>query len=485
MKIVQVVDSYNNGNGVGNCLQSIADALDKLEIENVVWTRRTDRQNMDGRVHIFRKADEISLEERDIIFYHFCLGMRLNYEIQKLPCKKVLIYQNVTPPHFFYDISLAKFKECLWGYYDAKRTAAYYSKCIVPSEFSKRDLAEMGWKPENIEVIPLITLQKNTPKTTETLIKRYRDGYVNFIFTGRIVPNKKIEDIIRIFGFYQKNINRRSRLFLAGAVSYQNYYLALWEYIKALQLEDVIFTGKISQEDLEAYYVLADIYLCMSEHEGFCLPLIEAMQREIPVVAYAKTAVPDTMGEAGVLVETKDARTVCEQIKRIIEDSDFRKKIIAGQKERVNVFNLDRYKDQMYRLIQDVNGEDNGLDERDEKGLHIEDEVTCRIREAIDRILIQEGQRMCIIYGMGESGKELFDRLDECELKIVCCDNRLAGIQYMGQAILSHEECVATYPQGIYIITVQNSPIAIAARLLQDGVKEKQIRFYNNIDIVN
>ena len=116
------------------------------------------------------------------------------------------------------------------------------------------------------------------------------------------------------------------------------YYQHLQEYIKECGVENVIFPGHIAFRTILAYYKIADLFLCMSEHEGFCVPLVEAMFFETPIVAYASTAIPGTLGGSGVLVESKEPERVAEKIHQVIEDEQYKNEIVKEQKKRLGFF---------------------------------------------------------------------------------------------------------------------------------------------------
>ena len=106
-------------------------------------------------------------------------------------------------------------------------------------------------------------------------------------------------------------------------------------------LDHVVFAGGVSQAELCTYYRLASAYLCLSEHEGFCVPLLEAMHFEVPVIAYAATGVPGTMGEAGLLVQEKDFPAIAELTHRAVHDPAVRAAVVAGQRARLRAFDTE------------------------------------------------------------------------------------------------------------------------------------------------
>lgn len=177
-------------------------------------------------------------------------------------------------------------------------------------------------------------------------MSRYADdGYTNILFTGRIAPNKKQEDIIRMFYQYQKRYRAKSRLFLAGSYDgMETYYERLREYVQKLRLKHVYFTGHIRFEELLAYYHIADAFVCMSEHEGFCVPLVEAMYFKIPVLAYDSTAVTETLGGSGFLTDTKDPLVNASVLNHILTNDSVRKTLLEGQSKRLAHFSGSRTK---------------------------------------------------------------------------------------------------------------------------------------------
>ena len=155
-----------------------------------------------------------------------------------------------------------------------------------------------------------------------------------------MAPNKKVEDVISCFAEYKNTYNENARLFLVGSFNDDDkYYQMLCKHIKNIGVKDVIFPGHIMFDEILAYYKIADVFLCMSEHEGFCVPLVEAMYFHVPIVAYASTAIPSTLNGSGVLLDSKDAKIASKIINRIVNDMAFAKDIISLQDKRLRDFN--------------------------------------------------------------------------------------------------------------------------------------------------
>ena len=199
-------------------------------------------------------------------------------------------------------------------------------------------------------------------KYDKKILSKFDDDYTNLICVGRIVPNKKIEDIIKVFYYYKKFINEKSRLFLMGGVDDAiEYYIAILNYLEKLKLEDVIFIEECSEEELASYYKLSNIFLYMSEHEGIGLPLIEAMYFKIPIIAFNAAAVPYTLENAGVLVNQKDHRKIAELINLILNDNDLKKKILKSQEERLKYFDSEKLQERFMQHILELKKLDNKL----------------------------------------------------------------------------------------------------------------------------
>ena len=182
------------------------------------------------------------------------------------------------------------------------------------------------------------------------------DGLINFLFVGRVAPNKRIEDIIRLAEHYKRYVDLQYRfIFVGKADAVPAYYAALRGLILEYHLppDRFLFTGPVPNSDLAAYYRAADVYVSLSEHEGFCVPLLEAFAAGVPVLAYGAGAVPETMGGAGVVFSPKDLEYAAEWLGTLAYDDEVRERVIAGQFARLRDFGDDRIARDLDRLIED------------------------------------------------------------------------------------------------------------------------------------
>jgi len=164
----------------------------------------------------------------------------------------------------------------------------------------------------------------------------YDDGRSNVLFVGRIIPNKKIDDLVRSFAFFQRHVKPESRLLLVGDYrGFERYFDRLQELVRELRVSDVVFTGQVDDDELYAYYRVADVFLCLSEHEGFGVPLQEAMLFELPVIAYETGAVRETLRGGGLLLQDKSPELVAELLDAVTRGDTLRRTVMAAQKHAV------------------------------------------------------------------------------------------------------------------------------------------------------
>ena len=342
MKIIQIMPTVSFGDAVSNDARAIGKVISEMGYKTGIYASNISPKLNDPLVHKMSKLP--STGKNDIIIFNHSTGTELCYSLENIPGRKMMIYHNITPPHFFklYSPSAKKLTE--YGYEGTKYLSDKIEYAMADSAYNESELRRMGYTCP-IDVRPILIPFDDYKKTPDpdVLAKYSDDGYVNIVFVGRVAPNKKQEDVIAAFAYYKKHINPRSRLIIVGSDGgMESYSDRLKKYVSALMLDDVIFTGHISFPAILAYYKLADVFLCMSEHEGFCVPLLEAMCFEKPIIAYASSAIPDTLGGSGILLQEKDPVFCACMIDRVVTDSALREALIARQNERLADFSYEK-----------------------------------------------------------------------------------------------------------------------------------------------
>lgn len=356
MRIVQLVPDLTYGDAVGNDVLALHKIIKDYDPETKVYALVVDVKRIDRSV--YEKLDSLPmLSEDDIIFYHMAVGSaEIRQVLLEQHCRKYIVYHNVTPPHFFAGYSEGAVVATSHAFNDLEALRKAVEGCLAPSEFNLNDLRNLGYDVP-MAVLPIVVpFDDYAAEPSAEVISRYKDdGFTNILFVGRVAPNKKHEDIIKAFCYYKKHINPKSRLFLVGNSNGQDiYYNRLLRYVESLGVDDVVFSGHIPFRDILAYYRLADVFVCMSEHEGFCVPLLEAMYFDVPILAYDSTAIPYTLRKAGLIFKNKAPEQVAFLIDRIVSRPDLRQDVLACQQERLQFFSYKNVSGMARKLIDDI-----------------------------------------------------------------------------------------------------------------------------------
>jgi glycosyltransferase involved in cell wall biosynthesis len=189
-------------------------------------------------------------------------------------------------------------------------------------------------------------------------LRRMRDGGgADWLFVGRLAPNKAQHDVIAAFSVYVRHIDGRARLHLVGGSSSHRYETALHDLVIELGLTDrVHFAASVSHEELLAHYATADVFVCLSDHEGFCVPVVEAMESGVPVVAFRSSALPETVGNGGLLLPTKEPDVVAAAVERVINDAVVRARLLAAGRRRAGELSIEHTKAAFLDPIVDLVG---------------------------------------------------------------------------------------------------------------------------------
>lgn len=351
MRIFQILPTLAYGDAIGNDTRALKIAIQSMGYKTEIYA--------DSVVPPLTKKDGIKIKKMpktkkdDILIYHLSTGSKLNKAFADMQGRKIVVYHNVTPPYFFeeYDEFICGINE--WALDAVEYLADKVDYCLADSDFNKKELEEKGYKCP-IDVLPiLIPFEDYKKQPDQKIIDAYSDGETNIIFTGRIAPNKKQEDVIKAFYCYKKYYNPSARLFLVGSYKPEEaYYQKLQKYVKKLRVKDVCFTGHIKFSEILAYYRIADVFMCMSEHEGFCVPLVESMFFDVPVIAYSSTAIPYTLGGSGLLLQEKDPMVAAKMIDILVNDEELKQKVLCNQRKRLKDFEYEVIKQQFKQYLE-------------------------------------------------------------------------------------------------------------------------------------
>lgn len=279
------------------------------------------------------------------VILHYSLGSSLNRVYEELRgATRSLIYHNLTPAKWFAGVNPRIAADIERGLEELPRLCRVSDRLIADSAFNAGELRALGCEAVVLD-LPIDRAKWSVPRNEEFYRLVQSEPGLHLLHVGRLAPNKCIEDVIRTFWFVHRFVEPQSRLWLVGIdIDTELYAYTLKRLVHDLELGDVVtFTGCLADEDVRALYEASSAYLCMSEHEGFCLPLIEAMHFGLPVVAYASSAVPATLGGGGILVREKRHAEIAEMIGAIYRDQELRGRLVAAGRARVESVSLERF----------------------------------------------------------------------------------------------------------------------------------------------
>lgn len=349
MEIHQILPTFSPGDAIGNEVIEINRALRKWGYKSEIYAENI-HPHMDAKKHI--EYDKVSSKDNVLIF-HFSIGSDVSHYVRKLPDKKIIRFHGITPEKYLVGINDYIQHLLVRGREELSLYPKLTDLALANSRYTQLELKGLGFK--NTEIFPLLlNFDTYNQAPNKDLLNKFNDDYVNILFVGRIIPQKNQHILIKIF-YYYKLINPKARLFLIGNYEgCENYYEQLQELVRRLKLKDVYIPGKVSMSDLISYYKLSSVFLCMSEWETFCVPLVESIYFNIPIVAYNRTAIPDTLGDSGILVNNFKCKELAEMINQIVEDDSFRNRIIQKQNERLKYFERQNVENLLKRYIQQV-----------------------------------------------------------------------------------------------------------------------------------
>ncbi len=353
MIVNQWVPAAHAGDAVGDHARALRGLLRSWGHASEIYAIDID-DSLAGDV---RHWDHAGSRGGDVTILHFATASAMTDAFGRLPGTKVLDYHNVTPARFF-----AGFDEDLCAGTSRGRTelatlAGRTDFALGDSEYNCRELAELGFAKPGVLPLALDLDRLREAPPVPALEHVLQDGLANILFVGRLAPNKKIEDHIRLAEQYRRYIDSDFRFIFVGRHdAVPSYYEAIRSLILAHRLppDRFWFTGPVPAAELAAYYRHAHAYVSLSEHEGFCVPLVEAMAMDVPVLAFAEAAVPETLGGAGVAFAPKDLEYAAELLGALVYDEPFRAGVLAGERRRVQDFQHARVASRMKTVLSAV-----------------------------------------------------------------------------------------------------------------------------------
>jgi glycosyltransferase involved in cell wall biosynthesis len=314
-----------DGDAVSHDVVGMYQALVKAGYEAQIFAEKWEIST--PKIKHTKKINSFINTNSDILIYHYSVGWIDGLTLlHDLNCRKVIKYHNVTPPVFYEGINSDYVSVCRAGREQIKSIVDLDCDLYLSdSEYNAQELHSQGVSQAKCFVLPPFHHIERLQyiDADMSILDKYQDGKTNVLMVGRLAPNKGHLALIDAFNIYYRHYNNNSRLLIAGKADerLKLYNSLLYKRASSLNLKDaVVFTGEISYEALKAYYLVSQIFMITSQHEGFCVPLVEAMAMKLPIVAYGSSAVPQTVGKTGLVWEELNPHLLAGSVDHIVRN---------------------------------------------------------------------------------------------------------------------------------------------------------------------
>lgn len=327
------------GDAIGDHTFRMRDLLRDMGFTSEIWAAH---DSTDGEAAgTFRSFRPVRGRAAWLI-YHASTGSPVADWLRTRPEPLIVNYHNITPPHFFEGWNPDVARELETGRRQLAELAGQTWLALVPSRFNEAELRALGYR--NTAVLPLVVDLAGAADPAGVDELRAKRTGPTWLHVGRIAPNKAQHDLVKALAVYRASYDSGAQLHLVGFPASLPYRAAIVELAREVGIADAVhLPGPVPQPVLEAYYRSADVYVAASEHEGFYVPLLEAMARDLPVVAHRAGAAPETAGNAAVLIDKTPARLAAAAA-RVIADTELRRTLIARGQARIRDFDVERTK---------------------------------------------------------------------------------------------------------------------------------------------
>ena len=358
MRVDQVIPSFAWPDAIGTHTLALTEALRSAGIESDIYFGDCPTASVR---HLGRPITDLARGGHDRwLLYQSSIGSPIFDILFAWPEPILVNYHNITRTSLLDHWEPTVGLELELGRVQLRRLAERCSLAIADSEYNRRELEECGYR--QTAVVPLLIDmagrgQEPDRELADFLRKQKVEGGIDLLFVGKLSPHKAPHDLVKMTAVYRRLFDDRVRLHLVGTPLGARYGEAMADYISSLGLDaNVEITGPLGAAELEAYFETADAFVCASDHEGFCVPLVEAMAHGVPVVAgcagpYGGGAVPETVADAGLLLDSKEPLRFATAVHRVVTDPELRERLRSAGRRRAADFAVDRSTERMVRLI--------------------------------------------------------------------------------------------------------------------------------------
>jgi glycosyltransferase involved in cell wall biosynthesis len=349
--IYQVMEALDVGDAVSGITQVSASMLGQLGQPDIILSRYSHNalRHKTRPLHTAVETPDCSL------IFHYWNYNSSTWLLNAVRGRKAIYYHNVTPPSFFASDSTT-YRNMMRGYRQMFEIADHFDLIIGVSRYNIHEF--LRFTTRTVPTIPIYpVVERNalhkTPYDNRLYDQLSKKHHTNIVFIGRIVRNKRQDQLIRLFDYYYRVVNNHATLWLIGNEGSDPEYRAELEQLRRSlrSSHQIVFTGKVDDDALFAYLRAAHLFVCASEHEGFCVPIVQAMAFDIPVLAYATSAIPETMGQSGLLLQEWDIPRIAELMHLARTDSRFRRNIQLGQRKNMQRFTSNEAYNRLHAVV--------------------------------------------------------------------------------------------------------------------------------------
>jgi glycosyltransferase involved in cell wall biosynthesis len=334
MRIDQFLPTFTNDDAIGNHVIRSRQVFRRAGFESHVWA-----EEIFGTLHHQARSYLEYSPGADVLLYHASTNSRMAEFLLNRPEPVLVYYHNITPLEFFARWEPQAAMSMKAARVELRQLAAIAQLGMAPSRYSECELIDVGYRATALTplLIDFDRYQQSPNAKVMARLKQRDRGGAHWLFVGRLAPNKCQHDVIGAFAVYRQFFDPKARLTLIGGVTSDLYYRALRRLVVELEVEGTVeILGSIPFDELLAYYRNCDVFVCLSEHEGFCVPIVEAMHFGIPVIGYSAAAVPETIGDAGLVLADRDPLMVACAVDRVLSDRAVSAHLVRAGQRRVD-----------------------------------------------------------------------------------------------------------------------------------------------------
>jgi glycosyltransferase involved in cell wall biosynthesis len=347
--IHQLVHTLSYGDAISSEVLALQGCFRRLGVESEIFAINVHPRHQ-GKALQYEQFPETFTGQ---VVLHYSLGSPLNALYRRLSqARRSLIYHNITPARWFAGVNPRIVADIEQGLAELPELCQLSDCLIADSPFNAQELPAAK-VPVQVLRLPVDPARWHEPRNQGIYDLLRAEPGPHILHVGRLAPNKCVEDIIKIFYFLHHSVEPTSKLWLVGIdIDTEIYSFALKRLVHELRLDGAVnFLGCLADSEVRALYEASSVYVCMSEHEGFCLPIVEAMHFGLPVVAYESSALADTVGSGGILVKEKRHAELAELVALLARDSGLRQRVQAAARERVAQLGFAGFENQVAQIF--------------------------------------------------------------------------------------------------------------------------------------